>query len=170
MNKLNKLKIFTTAIVLMLFLFGAKQLHSQMKFGVGTFSCNIDGDTLSFGLNSDLNDLYYMFNGGTADFGLIKIQWDGVKTASDIKVQTLTLEKGFVEDRDKKINIIWADFYSNMPYIIKSGKLSVLSNDGSTITGTLEISAEVGGSSVISEFLKGKKETNLRNGYFEIKF
>ena len=57
-----------------------------------------------------------------------------------------------------------------MPYIIKSGKLSVLSNSGGIITGTLEISAELGGSSIIGEFIKGKKETNLKNGYFEITF
>jgi hypothetical protein len=141
-----------------------------MKFGAGTLHCNIDGDTITFGLNSDLNDMYYMFNGGTADFGLIKIQWDNVKTASDIKLQTLTLEKGFIVNETEKISVIWADFYTNMPYIIKSGKFSVISNDGSTITGTLEISAELGGSSVIGELLKGKKETNLRSGYFEIKF
>jgi hypothetical protein len=141
-----------------------------MKFGAGTLYCNIDGDTITFGLNSDLNDMYYMFNGGTADFGLIKIQWDNVKTASDIKLQTLTLEKGFIVNETEKISVIWADFYTNMPYIIKSGKFSVISNDGSTITGTLEISAELGGSSVIGELLKGKKETNLRSGYFEIKF
>jgi hypothetical protein len=141
-----------------------------MKFGAGTLYCNIDGDTITFGLNSDLNDMYYMFNGGTADFGLIKIQWDNVKTASDIKLQTLTLEKGFIVNETEKISVIWADFYTNMPYIIKSGKFSVISNDGSTITGTLEISAELGGSSVIGELLKGKKETTLKSGYFEIKF
>lgn len=163
-------RIFLILLASLVILAGTRQLQSQMKFGVGTFSCNIDGDTLSFGLNSDLNDLYYMFNGGTADFGLIKLQWDDVKTPADIKVQTLQLEKGFVENRKEKINIIWADFYTNMPYIIKSGKLSVTGNSGGVLTGTIEISAEVGGSSVISEFLKGKKETNLRNGYFEITY
>ncbi len=100
---MNKLKIFATTFALTIIFISAQQLQSQMKFGVGTFSCNIDGDTLSFGLNSDLNNLYYMFDGGTADFGLIKIQWDDVKTASDIKVQTLTLEKGFVENTKEKI-------------------------------------------------------------------
>lgn len=157
-------------IILTFILIAAPSAHSQMKFGVGTLHCNIDGDTITFGLNSDLNDLYYMTMGGTADFGLIKIQWDGVKTPSEVKVQTLNMEKGFVQDEKEKISVIWADFYTNMPYIIKSGKLSIISNDGSTITGTLEISAELGGSSILGEFLKGKKETNLRSGYFEIKY
>ena len=167
---MNKLKILVSTIALTVILFSAQQLQSQMKFGAGTFSCNIDGDTLTFGLNSDLNDLYYMFNGGTADFGLIKLQWDEVKTPADIKVQTLQLEKGFVENQKEKINIIWADFYTNMPYIIKSGRLTVTSNSGGVLTGTIEISAELGGSSLIGEFIKGKKETNLRNGYFEITY
>jgi hypothetical protein len=167
---MNKPKIFFTIVTLTFVLFSVQTLHAQMKFGVGTLTCNIDGDTASFGLNSDLNDLYYMAMGGTADFGLIKIQWSEAKSPLDVKVQTLQLEKGFVENQKEKISIIWADFYTNMPYIIKSGKFSVLSNDGSTITGTLEITAELGGSSLIGELLKGKKETVLKNGYFEIKF
>lgn len=145
-------------------------LYSQMKFGIGTLSGNINGDTISFGLNSDLNDLYYMFNGGTADFGLIKLQLDNVKTPADIKVQTLKLEKGFVYSDALKISVIWADFYSNMPFIIKSGSLSITENTGSIIKGTLEITAELGGSSVIGEFLKGKKESVFKNGYFEINY
>jgi hypothetical protein len=162
-----KRQIFIIAAVVILI--NTPLIHSQMKFGAGMLYANIDGDTISFDLKSDLNNLYYMFMGGTADFGLIKLQW-GEKSPSQIKVQTLTLEKGFVEDSKEKISIIWADFYTNMPYIIKSGRLSITSNDGSTITGTLEISAELGGSSMLGEFIKGKKETNLRNGYFEVKY
>jgi hypothetical protein len=56
-----------------------------------------------------------------------------------------------------------------MPYIIKSGKLSITSNDGATITGTIGY-AELAGSSVIGEILKGKKGTNLKYGYFEVKY
>ena len=167
---MNKLKFFTSIIVLTIIFFSIQTLPAQMKFGVGSLTCNIDGDTLSFGLNSDLNDLYYMAMGGTADFGLVKIQWDEVKTPAEIKVKTLELEKGFVHSETEKISVIWADFYTNMPYIIKSGRLSVTGNDGSTITGMLEITAELGGSSLIGEFLKGKKETVLTNGYFEIKY
>jgi hypothetical protein len=141
-----------------------------MKFGVGTLSCNIDGDTTTFGLNSDLNDLYYMAMGGTAEFGLIKIQWDEVKSPSEIKVLTLNLSDGFIRDDKEKISVIWADFYTNLPYIIKNGKLSVTANDGTTITGTVEITAELGGSSIIGDLLKGKSKTVLRQGYFEIKY
>jgi hypothetical protein len=62
-----------------------------MKFNAGMLYANIDGDTVSFDLKSDLNDLYYMFMGGTADFGLIAPL--GEKSPSQIKVQTLTLIK-----------------------------------------------------------------------------
>jgi len=167
---MNKLKISLSIFSLTIIFFSIPTLYSQMKFGAGTMSCNIDGDTITFGLNTDLNDLYYMANGGTADFGLIKIQWDEVKTPAEVKVQTLEMEKGFVFSETYKISVIWADFYTNMPYIIKSGRLSVTGNDGSTITGTLEITAELGGSPMIGEFLKGKSQTVLKHGYFEIKY
>lgn len=167
---MNKLKIFLLVIALTVIYFSVQTLHAQMKFGVGTMNCNFDGDTISFGLNSDLNDLYYMAMGGTADFGLIKIQWDEVKTPAEVKVKTLELQDGFIHSETEKISVIWADFYTNTPYIIKSGKLSVTGNDGSTITGTLEITAELGGSSLIGELLKGKSKTVLRDGYFEIKY
>ena len=166
---MKTIKIFLSIIALTFIFFSVQSANSQMKMGAGTFSCNFDGDTLSFGLNTDLNDLYFMAMGGTADFGLIKIQWDG-KTPANVKVMTLQLEKGFVESESEKISVIWADFYTNTPYIIKSGTLSVTGNDGSTITGTLELSAELGGSSILNEFLKGKKETVLRNGNFEINY
>ncbi len=114
-------------IVLLIFLagmafFNVQTANSQMKMGTGTFSCIFNDDTLSFGLNTDLNDLYFMAMGGTADFGLIKIQWDG-KTPANVKVLTLQLEKGFVESTSEKISVIWADFYTNIPNIIKSGTL-----------------------------------------------
>ena len=167
---MKSIKILLLVLSAVIGFFSVQTANSQMKFGVGIFSCNFNGDTLSFGLNSDLNDLYYMAMGGTADFGLIKIQWDGAKTPADVKVLMLHLDKGFVHSESEKISVIWADFYTNTPYIIKSGNLAVTSNDGSTITGTLEITAELGGSSIISEFLKGKKETVLTNGHFEIKY
>ncbi|HEY3251957.1 MAG TPA: hypothetical protein VGK25_12670 [Ignavibacteria bacterium] len=164
------MKILKLIIIFAFSFFIARSVHSQMKFNAGMLYGNIDGDTISFDLKTDLNNLYYMTMGGTADFGLIKIQWDEVKTPTEVKVQTLNMEKGFVVNEKEKISVIWADFYTNLPYIINSGKLSVTSNDGSTITGILEISAELGGNSIIGEFLKGKKETNLKNGYFEIKY
>jgi hypothetical protein len=145
-------------------------LFSQMKMSTGIMNCNIDGDTITFGLNTDLNDLYFMTMGGTAETGVLKIQWDGVKTPADVKIQTLKLEEGFVEDRTEKISLIWADFYTNLPYIIKKGTLSVTENTGSTIKGNIEITAEVGGSSVISEFVKGKKQTIMKYGYFEVNY
>ena len=164
-----KIKIFLSALFLAIVSFVNFSLYSQQKFGVGTFTGILDGDTVSFGLNTDLNNLYFMADGGTADFGLIKIQWNDV-TPAQIKTGALELEKGFVESTDKKISVIWADFYTIMPNIIKSGKLSVTGNSGSTITGTLELTVELGGSSLLGEFLKGKKETKLRNGYFEINY
>lgn len=164
----------TTKILLSLsiaFLFAQPAFqYSQMKMSTGTMNCNIDGDTITFGLNSDLNDLYFMTMGGTAETGVIKIQWDGVKTPADVKVLTLKLEEGFIENKTEKINLIWADFYTNLPYIIKKGTLSVTENNGSTIKGNIEITAEVGGSSVINEFVKGKKQTILKYGYFEVNY
>lgn len=166
---MKKLNIFLSIIMLISTLFIIQTPYSQMKFGAGMMYCNIDGDTISFDLKTDLNNLYYMTMGGTADVGLIKIQWNDI-TPSQVKVGTLEMEKGFVESQDKKISVIWADFYTTLPNIIKTGRLSVTSNTGTTITGTLELTAELGGSSVISEFLKGKKETVLKNGYFEINY
>ena len=164
-----KLKIFLSTLFIAIVFFGARSLYSQQKFGVGTFTGILDGDTVSFGLNTDLNNLYFMTHGGTADFGIIKIQWNDI-TPSQVKAETLEMEKGFVESPDKKISVIWADFYTTMPNIIKSGRLSVTGNTGNTITGTLDLTVELGGSSVIGEFLKGKKESNLTNGHFEINY
>jgi hypothetical protein len=166
---MTKLKVFSSALLLAIVLFGTEMLYSQQRFGVGTFTGILDGDTVSFGLNSDLNNLYFMADGGTADFGLIKIQWNDV-TPAQVKVGTLEMEKGFVESQDKKISVIWADFLTIMPNIIKSGRLSVTGNTGSAITGTLELTVELGGSPMLGEFLKGKKESKLTQGYFEINY
>ncbi len=166
---MNKLKIFLSSLFLATIFFGTQSLYSQLKFGVGTFTGNIDGDTVTFGLNTDLNNLYFMADGGTADFGVLKIQWNDV-TPAQINVGTLEMEKGFVESPDKKISVIWADFLTTMPNIIKSGRLSVTGNTGSTVTGTLELTVELGGSSIIGEMLKGKKQSVLRNGYFEVSY
>ena len=166
---MNNLKIFLPTAILAITFFWAQTLQSQQKFGVGTFTGILDGDTVSFGLNSDLNNLYFMADGGTADFGLIKIQWNDV-TPAQVKVSTLEMEKGFVESQDKKISVIWADFITIMPNIIKTGRLSVTGNTGSTITGTLELTVELGGSSLLGEFLKGKKQSVLKNGYFEFNY
>jgi hypothetical protein len=106
---------------------------------------------------------------GPSDKGVIKIQWNGITNPSDIKAGTLVLEKGFVESADKKIHIMWADI-TNQPYVIKKGTFAVTENTGSEIRGTLEMTCELGGSSIISEFLKGKKETVLSRGYFEVKY
>jgi hypothetical protein len=162
---MNKFKFRTTLAVLTFASFFTFQINSQMKFDAGFLRCEIDGDTITFGMKTDLNDQYYMTMGGTADFGLIKIQWDNVKTPSEVKVLTLNLEKGFIVNEEFKISVIWADFLTNMPYIIKNGKLSITENSGNTIKGNLELSAELGGSPIIGDLLKGKKETVLK-GYF----
>src|SRR5204862_1712128 len=99
---MNKLKFFSFIMFIIISLSGYQVSYSQMKFNAGMFYCNFNGDTLSFDLKTDLNDLYFMTMGGTADFGLIKIQWDDVKNPPDIKVQTLELEKGFVQDTKTK--------------------------------------------------------------------
>jgi hypothetical protein len=145
-------------------------VFTQMKIGTGTMNCSIDNDTVTFGLNTDLNDLYFMAMGGTPEYGVIKIQWDAVKSPAEIKILTLNLEEGFVENRTEKISLIWADYYSNLPYIIKKGTLSVTENSGSIIRGKIEITAELAGNSVISEFIKGKKQTIMKYGNFEINY
>lgn len=167
---MKKISIFLLTLISVSISFNITPSYSQMKFGVGTVSCLFNGDTISFGLNTDLNDQYYMANGGTADFGLIKIQWDGAKSPKDVKVQTLELKEGFVYSDETKISVIWADFYTNLPNIIKKGMLTITENDGSTIRGMLEITAKLGGSDIFGDLLKGKKESVLKNGYFEIKY
>lgn len=164
---MNKIKIFLSIAVLTFGLFNIQGTYSQMKFNAGIMRCNIDGDTISFDLKTDQNNLYFMAMGGTADVGLIKIQWDD-KTPAEVKTQTLKMDKGFVENREYKISLIWGDFYTNLPYIIQKGTLTITENANNTIKGTLEINAELGGSSIIGEFIKGKKETVLRDGRFEI--
>lgn len=167
---MKKIIKFILLTALVFGFFNINPLYSQMKFGAGFLRCEIDGDTITFGLQTDLNDQYYMAMGGTADYGLIKCQWDGVKTPAEVKVLALNLEKGFIFSEEFKISVIWADFYTNLPYIIKKGKLTVTDNSGGIIKGNLEITAELAGSSVIGDLLKGKKETVLRNGYFEINY
>jgi hypothetical protein len=168
--QMSKTKIFLSVIIFITAFTNSSALYSQMKFNAGMMYGNINGDTISFDLKTDLNDLYFMAMGGTADFGLIKIQWDGVKNPAEVKVQSLTLEKGFVQDTKTRISVIWADFYTQMPYIIKSGNLAIIENSAGVIKGTIAINAELGGSSIIGEMLKGKKETVLKNGYFEITY
>jgi len=169
-NQKNKFVIFFSVITFAITFFNSQLIYSQMKFNAGMFYCNFNGDTLSFDLKTDLNDQYYMTMGGTADFGLIKIQWDGVTNPVDVKVQSIRMDKGFVANDKTKISVIWADFYTQMPYIIKNGNLSITENSGGVIKGTLTATAELGGSSIIGDFLKGKKEAVLKSGYFEIKY
>ena len=167
---MRKIKIVLFILFLLSAFSNTGMLHSQMKFNAGMFYCNFNGDTLTFDLKTDLNNLYYMTMGGTADFGLIKIQWDGAASPADVKALSFKLEKGFVQNNDNKISIIWADFYTQMPYIIKNGNFAVTENTAGVIRGTLSVTAELGGSSIIGEFMKGKKEAVLKNGYFEITY
>jgi hypothetical protein len=45
-----------------------------------------------------------------------------------------------------------------------------MSNSSGKITGILELSVELVGNQIIGEFLKGKKESKIKNGYFEINY
>lgn len=142
--------------------------YSQMIMSAGYLASRIDGDTVTFNIQSNETKDYYDLMGGTADKGLIRIVFNKITNASDIKVQTVSLEQ--FGDKGESINVLWADFYTQVPYVIKSGKLSITSNTGGVLKGKLELKVELGGSSVIGDFLKGKKESELKEGYFEAKY
>ncbi|MCI0715115.1 MAG: hypothetical protein L0Y77_02155 [Chlorobi bacterium] len=172
MNKIKiSLLVFEIAFIFSFVQTGYSQVNTNTN--AGTLFCDIDGDTLTWALMSaqaHSPDYFQVLTAfGPSDKGVIKIQWNDITNPADIKTGTLELEKGFVESADKKIHIMWADI-TNQPYIIKKGKLTVTENTGSTIRGTLELTCELGGSSIISEFLKGKTETVLKQGYFEINY
>lgn len=136
--------------------------------GAGILSCNIDGDTVAISLQLDQTDLYVDVLGGNPQQGVIKIMWDKLTSASQIKPQTLPLTV-YSSDKDE-LYVLWEDFLTLQPYVIKKGTLTVTGNTGSTVTGTLELTVELGGSSVLGEMLKGKKQSVLTNGYFEFKY
>ena len=164
----RKLLFSQLFILVLLFLTVITASAQNMNFGAGSLFSNIDGDTVTIGLNTSQTPDYFDAMGGNADKGLIRIVWDKIKSPSEIK--PLSVELSGFSDQKNSIDVLWADFLTNTPYVIKSGRLTVSSNDGNTITGTLEITAELGGSSLIGELLKGKKQTIMRDGQFEIKY
>ncbi len=147
-------------------------VFSQLKknTNAGTMFCNIDGDTLTWPLMSDQASDYFdaITAFGPPDKGVIRILWEKISSPSEIKVETTEL-KGYSNSGEFKTGVIWADI-SNIPYVIKEGKLVVTENSGGIIKGTLEMTVELGGNSMIGEILKGKKESVLKSGYFEIKY
>lgn len=140
----------------------------NIKMGAGVLSCNIDGDTVAISLQLDQTNLYVDVMGGNSQNGVIRIVWDKLTSASQIKPQTLPLTV-YSSDKDE-LYVLWTDFLTLQPYVIKNGTLTVTGNTGSTVTGTLELTVELGGSSLLGEFLKGKKQSILRNGYFEFSY
>jgi len=161
-----QLKIST--ILLLVFLLVNPANAQNTKVGAGIMSCNIDGDTVSWSLTSTQTEDYFDFQGGTADKGLMRIIWEKTKSASEIKTGNIELTAYSNEKMDT--HVLWADFMTLTPYVIKSGRLTVTDNSAGILKGTLEITVELGGSSIIGEILKGKKQSVLKNGYFEIKY
>ena len=158
-----------TAFFLVIF---CSAIYSQKNTNLyaGTLFCNIDGDTLTWNLTTTQTPDYFdaMTSFGPADKGVLRIIWDKVSSPTEIKTETTQL-KGYSNDGTFKTGVLWADI-TNMPYVIKEGTLIVTENSGGVIKGTLKMTVELGGSSVIGEILKGRKESVLRDGYFEIKY
>lgn len=158
--------ISTFFLLTVLSLFTSAQ---NSNFNRGTLFCNIDGDTLTWSLMTTQTSSYFeaLTSFGPPDKGLIKLLWDNISSPADIKTGT-TLLKGY-SGESSNITVMWADI-ANVPYVIKNGTINVTENSGGIIKGTLEMTVELGGSSVIGEILKGKKESILKEGYFEIKY
>lgn len=157
------------ALFLIMVFISSYSVHSQMIMGAGVLIATIDGkvDTISLNISShnDPNATYCDAMGGTAEIGMFHFMWEKAGSFTEIKLQTLDLNTaeapGLVQ---------WADFLTLTPYSYKNGKFSVTENDGTTLRGTYEAVALLGGSSVLGEFLKGKKETVLTNGTFVINY
>jgi hypothetical protein len=165
---MSYLKTKLTIIFLLLFLF-SYGIQAQMIMGAGVLIATIDGKVDTIGLNisshNEGNSIYSDAMGGTAEIGMFHFIWEKAGSFADIKTQTLDLKTpeapGLVQ---------WADFLTLTPYAYKSGKFSVTSNDGKTLTGTYEAVALLGGSDILGGLLKGKKETVLTNGSFVINY
>lgn len=161
-----KLHLLVLAGIFFIVYSGSTQVKSTM--GAGTLSCNIDGDTVSISLMLDQTDMYVDVMGGNPQQGMFRIVWDKITSPSQIRPQTLPLTV-YSSDKDE-LYVLWEDFLTLQPYVIKRGTLTVTGNTGNTVTGTLELIVELGGSSLIGEFLKGKKQSVLKNGYFEFSY
>ncbi len=143
--------------------------YSQMVMGAGTLIATIDGkvDTISLNISShnDPNATYCDAMGGTAEIGMFHFMWEKAGAFSEIKLLTLDLKTA------EAIGLVqWEDFLTLTPYAYKSGKFSVTENDGKTLRGTYEAVALLGGSSIMGNLFKGKSETTLTNGVFEINY
>jgi hypothetical protein len=157
------------AIIMFTFMLaGQTAAQVNTKVGAGVMSCNIDGDTVSWALTTSQTPDYFDFQGGTADKGLIRMVWEKTKSAADIK--TGTVELTVYSNEKKDTYVLWADFLTLTPYVIKSGRLTVTDNSAGILKGTLELTVELGGSSMIGEILKGKKQSELKYGYFEVNY
>jgi hypothetical protein len=143
--------------------------HSQMIMGAGTLIATIDGkvDTISLNISShnDPNATYCDAMGGTAEIGMFHFMWEKAGSFTEVKTQTLDLKT------PEAIGLVqWTDFLTLTPYAYKSGKFAVTDNDGKTLHGTYEAVALLGGSSIMGNLFKGKSETTLTNGVFEINY
>jgi hypothetical protein len=161
--KTKYLTVFLLSLIII-----TKVFSQNSNLTAGTMWCNIDGDTVSFNLASTQTPDYFDVLGGNADKGLFRIIWEKVSSPSQIKPQTAELS-GFTGDKNNStLSVLWADFYTNTPYVIKKGQLTITENSGNVIRGTLQLTVELGGSSILGELLKGKKESVLTGGRFEI--
>lgn len=156
-------KVFFLSLIII-----TKVFSQHTNVTAGTMWCNIDGDTVSFNLTSTQTPEYFDVLGGTADKGLIRIMWEKVSSPSQIKTQTAELSVFSGDKNNSTLSVLWADFYTNTPYVIKKGQLTITENTGSVIRGTLQLTVELAGSSILGELLKGKKESVLTDGRFEI--
>ena len=162
--------IKTKSILLATIFLVCGELYSQnMIMGAGTLIATIDGkvDTISLNISShnDPNAVYCDAMGGTAEIGLFHFMWEKFGTFADIKPYTFDLKTA-----EAPAKVQWADFLTTTPYSYKSGKFAVTSNDGTTLTGTYEAVALLGGSNILGSVLKGKSETTLTNGTFVINY
>jgi len=157
------------ALLVLLICFFSVPNYSQMTMGAGTLIATIDGkiDTISLNISqhSEPNSVYCDAMGGTAEIGMFHFIFEKAGNYSDVKPQTFDLSTS-----DGYGHIQWADFLTVTPYVYKSGKFVVTSNDGKTLHATYEAVAELGGSSIMGNLFKGKSETTLTNGIVEINY
>ena len=155
--------------LLAVLLFCGTVYSQNMIMGAGTLIATIDGKVDTIGLNisshNDPNATYCDAMGGTAEIGLFHFMWEKAGTFAEIKPYTLDLKTA-----EAPALVQWADFLTTTPYSYKSGKFAVTSNDGTTLTGTYEAVALLGGSNILGSLLKGKSEMTLTNGTFVINY
>lgn len=156
-------------LLILLICFFSIPTCSQMVMGAGVLIATIDGkvDTISLNISqhNEPNSVYCDAMGGTAEIGMFHFIFENAGNYADVKTQTFDLATS-----DGYGHIQWADFLTITPYVYKSGKFIVTSNDGKTLHATYEAVAVLGGSSVIGNLFKGKSESILTNGIVEINY